>query len=341
MLHLSWVSRYSNTAAVTGAVLILFLGPLGCSSTPEAVFQIPEDPVFHLSSYAFDPSEPLVERVGPIPPFVLEYLEEMDGRSYASYTPTAAEMAMIEEYLSMLPRLQRRVLQERLVGIYFLDPFLGGGFTEYVVDSDGEIHAFMAFNALTLRLDLSDWITYRENTAFGVGDGETIRADCGSQYTGFLHVLLHEATHVVDYVEGITPYLRNSVPSISGGRRNHDAESSFTSGIWKDFAQVEAEHDFELRRKIAYYGLNGGPLLSMREAATAYGQLTSSPFVSLYAGISAVEDLAELVAWYHLSHELGQPHRIICSFPLRPDRVFEFEPRTATEGRRAVLEAFY
>ncbi len=322
-------------------VVILTLCLCGCASEPQAVLKMPKNPVFRLSSYAFDSAKPLEERIEPVPDVVLEYLERMDGRSYANYTPTTKEIDMISAYLGTLLPLHRRVLRERLVGIYFLDPFLGGGLSEYVLDENDEIFAFMAFNAETLHLDLSAWITYRDNTAFRPGDGQTIRAECGTEYTGFMHILLHEATHVVDFVEGITPYLRNSIPSSVGSRGRLDAKTPFTSGIWRDYTQVHQPHDFPLRPKITFYGLHGGPHLSIREAETVYGQLASSPFVSLYASISGAEDLAELVAWYHLSEVLNQPHRIICSAPQRADRVFEFKPRAVTSERRAVIEAFY
>jgi hypothetical protein len=209
-----------------------------------------------------------------------------------------------------------------------------------VLGENEEIYAFMVFNAETLHFDLSEWITYRENSAFGPGEGQTIRADCGSAYRGFLHILLHEATHVVDFVEGVTPYLHTGVPA-TGERDRIEGDERFTAGVWRDFRAVHRRYEFDLRDKITYYGLRGGPRLSLRDAETIYGQLASTPFVSLYAATTAAEDLAELVAWYHISHNLGQPHRIVCTSPDGSVQEFSFEPDPVTEGRRAVLASFY
>lgn len=110
-------------------------------------------------------------------------------------------------------------------------------------------------------MDLSEWITYRDNTAFKPGNGKSIGADFGTEYTGFIHILLHETTHIVDFVEGITPYLRYSIPSYTGNRRETDPDALFTADIWQDFAHVKRKYDFDLRRRIAFYGLYDGPFI--------------------------------------------------------------------------------
>lgn len=86
---------------ILGAICLIAASLTGCHSGPEPSPSVPENPVFHLSNYSFEPQTSLIERVAPIPPFVLSYIEEMDGREYVNYTPTGTELDMIEEYLSL------------------------------------------------------------------------------------------------------------------------------------------------------------------------------------------------------------------------------------------------
>jgi len=49
----------------------------------------------------------------------------------------------------------------------------------------------------------------------------------------------------------------------------------------------------------------------MDTAEATYQALGQSPFVSLYATTNWLDDSAELVAMYHLTHVLQQPYRIV------------------------------
>lgn len=322
---------------LTVLTILLF----SCSTVKESSRTVPENPVFHLANYDFDPESSLHDRVGPVPDHVLTYLEDLDDADYSNYDPTENELQMINDYLDLLPPLHKEVLQRRLVGIYFLEPFLGGGLSEYVLSEEDEIHAFIVFNAETLHQDLSTWITYRENTAFEPEEGWKIESDCGTEYTAFIHILLHEATHVVDFEYGITPELRGFIPSIDGEREEPGIPYEFSEDIWNGFTDVKRKYDFDSRAGIAFYGLHGGPFLKASEADRVYRALADSPFVSLYGATTSAEDLAELAAWYHINGKLGQPNRIICTRPGKEKLIFDFEPDPVTEDRRAVLQWFY
>lgn len=336
------------------SVVLLVLGLAGCGTlrtddgSPSGTPSLHESHplVFELGSYDFDSAVPLVERIEPMPDFVITYLEDVDARAYSRYTPNVEELALIDSYFKELPPRIARVMQNRVVGIYFMEEdFIGGGMTQFVLSEQGDPYVILIFNARTLHLSLSEWITYRENTAFRRttaterDSNVVIRAECGSTYRGFMHILLHEGTHVVDLVDGVTPYLQASLEPY--GWRGERADDSFTRGVWRSFARPKHRYDFFHRRRITFYGLYDGPHLDAARAARVYRDLANTPFVSLYAATSATEDLAELVTWYHLVEHLGQDNRIIIEAGKTELRDIEFMPDPSTAERRRIIESFY
>ncbi|MBN2443232.1 MAG: hypothetical protein JXJ04_17865, partial [Spirochaetales bacterium] len=78
-------------------LLVCLLSVLpGCTNIKSYRDIIEENPVFHLKNYpAFDPHQPLVNRIVPAPDFVLSYLKKFDGvDTYEVYTPSEVEVTM-------------------------------------------------------------------------------------------------------------------------------------------------------------------------------------------------------------------------------------------------------
>ena len=119
------------------------------------------------------------------------------------------------------------------------------------------------------------------------------------------------------------------------------ANASFTEGIWKEYRKPRWKYDFRARKAITFYGLSGGPYLSLDSAADVYRRLGDTPFVSLYAATTAAEDLAELVTWHHLTDRLGVTTTITCTEPNSDRYEFVLAPEPLTESRRSVLAWFY
>jgi hypothetical protein len=55
-----------------------------------------------------------------------------------------------------------------------------------------------------------------------------------------------------------------------------------------------------------------------------YGALQRTPFVSLYGSSNWHDDVAELVAWHHLTSRMGLTYRIVLRE--RDQDVFVYEP---------------
>ena len=157
--------------------------------------------------YGFDPASSVISRIKTPPDFVMKYIREMDGREYTPYLPDKKELKIIRRAIKLLPALHKRIIKERVLGIYFINDFWGSGMTDWVLDKDGRVYTTLFFNPITLKMNMSEWLTYKEKTCFFMdGKDYDIAIKCGTKYSGFLGILLHEGVHVVDYVKNITPF---------------------------------------------------------------------------------------------------------------------------------------
>jgi hypothetical protein len=297
-------------------------------------------PAKNLRSYQFDPSTPLLTRVKPAPDFVVSFWSHADkAADYTSYTPTESELRMIDEYLSKLPRHFKEVLQDRLVAIYFMKNLRGSGVTDYVLDDHRDVYTVMLFNPAALKTDLSTWMTFRENSSFiGNASDVNLKIDCGTQYTGFLYALVHESAHAVDYVESFTPYLEKQIKVI---KQIRTTQTPFTRDVWIDSHTPLAPYDFPDRRRLTFYGIGGGPKISISETPQVYKQLTATPFVSLYGSMNWAEDFADSVMFYHLTQVLGQQYEIHLTEKLGPSWVFKPIDSPRVRERFSVIQSLY
>ncbi len=281
-------------------------------------------------SYAFDADSPLASRVSVPPEFLISYLKDLDGRKdYRAYKPTGTEKKIIEDSLATLPPLFKKILKKKLIGIFFIDNFLGSGLTEWIVDSGNTVYVLMVFNSSVFSKNISTLMTDKENTCFFADDpAYKISIDCGQKYTGFNYILLHESTHAVDYVINITPYVDTRHKKFL---RSTGSETDFTRNIWIDYDRAR-EH-FNFTGRTFFYGL-GKPQLRTSEAIAVYRDLSRSPFVSLYGSLSWAEDLAEIVSLYHITNVMKQPFVITVSQNNR--KVFLMKPMESRKVRERI-----
>ncbi len=293
-----------------------------------------------LSSYGFNPDSTLASRIMPPPPFFLDYLRKLDGRDdYNHYALKAPERAMMERYLRALPPRFRKVLKERLVGIYFISPFMGGGLSDWVMDETGKVYAVLVINPEVFRRGLSDWLTYRERSCFrDDGSGVTVRVEADSGLSGLMYILLHEAAHIVDYAENHTPYVEHVLKSATGLKA---ADLPFTRGVWEEYEKPCAPANYRMRDGISFYGLSGGPKIPAGKAPELYREFIKSPFTSLYGSQSWAEDFAEAAMVYHLSKKLGGPFEIVVEKDKKEILRFSTLASPRVKSRLGYLEKMY
>ncbi len=293
-------------------------------------------------NYEFDPDSTFVARVKEPPDFVMNYIRDMDEMKYSSYNPSKEELNIIEEAFKYLPPVHKKILKERVLGVYFIDSFLGSGMADWVADHEKNVYCTLFFNPIIFKMNISEWLTYKEKTCF-IKDSEAIDIviNGGTASSAFLGILLHESTHIVDYVKNITPFVEHATRAISvvKGQRIHN--KSFVEKIWKDIKLPVEDFDYSQRNEISFYGLSKGPKINISSAEDVYRQFSLTPFVSLYGSMSWSEDLAEFLTFYHLTQKLKQPYMISV---LKNKRiVYSYEPMKSRKVRKrfSLMEDFY
>ena len=256
-----------------------------------------------LKNFIFSDKTSLISRVILPPDFVLKYLREFDSRpDYTPYLPDKNEFKMIEEYLKLLPALNIKIMKKRLIGIYFVNNFLGSGFADWVVDKDNKIYVFLVFNTSVLKKNISELITFKEKTNFIMDDKSfDIFLDAGNKYNGFLYILIHESSHVVDYVKRLTPFVEPDMLKIW---KKYVGRTVFTEGIWSGHKKTINHYPF--RKDVTFYGFRKGPKIKISNAVNIYKELYESPFCTLYGSLNWAEDVVEMLTFYHLTSKLQQ-----------------------------------
>ena len=294
---------------VTAIVCAVFLGFIACASEPTLREQLAAIPEKHLEFYDFDPSVRLELRIYLAPPSLVQLWKQADGmESYRRYAPTESERANLQSALLELPERFRRVLEQRLIAIYFIDDFLGSGVTDFILGADNEVYTVLILNPVVFDLSASELLTRRANSGFVQNDPEIeVRVSVSHDITGLTYILLHEAIHIVDYVERQTPYVEPSMRELFGPA---DRETPFTSGLWDDYRSINSDNTIPFREKLRFYGFGGGPTVSITEAESIYRALSFTGLASLYGSLSWAEDFADYLAFYHLVHIIGASYEL-------------------------------
>jgi hypothetical protein len=148
------------------------------------------EPIHKIENYSFNPASSVISRLAPSSTLVLDYLKMLDGKDdYSAYIPSNEEMIIIDKCLGLLPPLTKKILEERLIGISFVNNFLGSGLADWVLDREGKMYVFLVFNSFVLKKNLQELLTYKERTCFGDKDPAIdIMIDTGTTYSGFLYI---------------------------------------------------------------------------------------------------------------------------------------------------------
>jgi hypothetical protein len=149
---------------------------------------------------------PLAQRVGPADPEVIAMFADSGASNISDHSLTAAETDRIDRAIARLPRLHRDALRRHLSQVSFLDLQSGAGsaVTRRQEAEDGTLRFDITFRASLLDENLRTFLNTKESRLFkDDGSGVTVAFDAGAS-EALTYVLLHEATHIVDQVAGLT-----------------------------------------------------------------------------------------------------------------------------------------
>lgn len=112
-------------------------------------------------------------------------------------------------------------------------------------------------------------------------------------------------------------------------------ETPFSKSVWTARTTIATLYASPLLDSTIFRP--GGRLLRAGEVQLLYLALSRTPFVSVYGSSNWHDDVAELVAWYHLTQVLRQPYRI------HVGSANSFEPMASelVRSRFAQLGIFY
>ena len=145
-----------------------------------------------LENYNGSVNLPVEERLLVTPQLILNILNEFDNVDYySSYQLNDNEKQLFLNYYNLLPIKYREIIKEKVIGIYFVNNFLGGGMTEAIFDKNGNMLMALFFNPEILYRNISDWINFRDNTVF-INDGNinSLVIECNSNYYALIHTLI-------------------------------------------------------------------------------------------------------------------------------------------------------
>ena len=205
----------------------------------------------------------LMARVGAPSPMAVDEFKKAGMEEVRLHVLTAAERAKVQSVLASLPELNRRALEKRLHSLAFVDgiPGEGTGLTSPV----GKTGLYdITLRASILDEPLSTFLTIKEQRIFREDGSGTALTVTGTGTDAVTYVLLHESTHVTDFVCGITKH----------------PQRGFGAGVWASQKAMVPRLANSIAAKTYF---RGGPKVPFGQATTLYDALAQTPFVSIYS----------------------------------------------------------
>ncbi|REA64531.1 hypothetical protein DSL64_01575 [Dyadobacter luteus] len=253
------------------------------------------------------------------------------GLKPVNRTLTTAEKEKVSNAFAHLTPLHQRILKQHLLSISFMDNMPNTALTSQL-DTSGATKMFnITFRASLLEENISQWATWKENSCFTptADSSYQLRVEGGSM-DAIVYVLMHEATHIVDAVTGITPHPAENDTIVE--------PTLYTKNIWHTANRPAEAYIDTLLEQTRF---RSGKSVPISMAPYVYSQLSKTPFASLYSMAAWSEDIAELATIYHLTTKLNQPFYIVVT--KNNVELARFEPMKNALVRQRLdqLSAFY
>ena len=286
--------------------IMLMVYLVSCSSEQQKTMKkLREEPACRLESYEENLQVPLEDRVFDAPDFLIDYLKRMDNTErYKAYAISQDDRDMVKKCIEELPKKIKGVLDTKLFGIFFVDKFIGAGMCDSVFDRKGALYSIIILNSRILKVSMSNWMNYRDNSIFNKTANITVKSICKPNNPQLLQTLVHEISHVYDYHMHVTPY---TDPQLAIFKKSDS--TPFIDNVWESYYTPVKEYNFRNRNNISFYGL-GRRKVDNSYAAELYRDLSNTPFSSMYGSLSWGEDFAEAFTWFYLWKRFGIEYKV-------------------------------
>ncbi len=317
-----------KTALAT--VLLLFAASLpppahaACADTDKACLlkALRAHPVRTLGHWAPQLAKPVVERLGPAPAGLVEYLGLDNRLNGFPERPAASRLtddflADVRGAVADLPPVVRKLLGGTFAGVYFVDDLGGTGYTDLYFDvPDQPAGAYIVLDAKVLgKFTANAWATWKENTPFKPQPGWKLEARIEEAASddrrgAIRYILLHELGHVLAASRPIHPRWDEPPKASPVGRRLPYFDLSWTIDRAADKYVSRFEREFPLRASVVYYL---GAKLEAKDMPAAYESLDRTNFPTLYGSTGPGDDFAEAFASYVHAVLMKRPWEIVIS----------------------------
>lgn len=311
------------------AFLFLALTLLACTKAPSSCSDsdrkclrelLGRHPVTTISYWKSFQAKPVEDRILVAPKDLIDYVD-LDNRlngfpnKPTAATPSQALLKDIKEAVSEIPELVKKLLVDKLIGVFLVNNLGGTGYTEVVLGEDGRaMSGFIVLDANVLQKRVANqWATWKESTPFKRDANfeiEAIIEEKGgdTKKNAIQYILLHELGHVISIGKNIHPPWATSVGDIGD-----TTQYLFFNESWRldrPGNKVLTKYDstvFPDREKVVYYL---GAQLSGDQMLNIYNNLEKTDFPTLYAATRPEEDWAESFVTYVHSVVMKRPFQI-------------------------------
>lgn len=336
-------------------VLVALLLPntaaaLPCADTDKdcAQMALKTHPAARVATWQAMLSLPVAERIGPAPPYLVEYITLDNIANGYPERPRAAQLdaallADLKGAIADLPPAIWALVGARLAGVYLVEGLGGTGYTDYVFDAQGRpLMGFVVLDAAVLAGQSANaWATWKENTPFAGSadyrlDARIEADDKDNRRNVIQYILLHELGHVLSIGGAIHPPWNLGAKEVDGAVRYAFFDLSWSVDRAADKYRSRFDAEFPQRQNTVYYF---GAKLTAADMLPTYAGLRLTNFPSLYAATSPGDDFAESFASYVHVVLMQRPWQITISRGGGVVDVFRAcwdEPRCA--AKRQLLE---
>ncbi len=316
----NWDFLNEENKTMKKTVLMLVMLALGVSLFAYTKDEIMELPYKQTEFYGGTFSRELFDKVRVFEGKPAEFIAYYDNcDSYENHELTEYEKNLFLEYFLYLPEKIRDCMLDNVYAIYFVDGMWYGGMTDFIFDKDKRKYCVLYLNSSTFHTDLNTWLEYRDNSIFTKTDeSNRIRVQSSGDYQAFLHVLTHEAVHVYDYINEITPYMDA-----------FDAQKKTDSVFykyWNDKNHPVKKYNNKLLSKFGYYKF--GKQINVKEAKKLVEYLSTTPFSTLYGAKNFQDDFAETLTFYFFKKKFNINYKIECVSKGKVTAVYSLDENT-------------